>query len=155
MRSYTSLTLWTGILLAGILGVEAPGDEPARDQVEAEAMGQAAEADRLFKEGDFAARAPPLPGRAHLACQAWRPPLRGLRRAGDRLLPRAVGAISRRPSPPGRRPAPYDAKRDDRGFEGYDWLLIGQAQLHLDQAKAGVESLTRSLPCSPRQSIAT
>jgi tetratricopeptide (TPR) repeat protein len=39
-----------------------------------------------------------------------------------------------------------DARRDDRGFEGYDWFLIGQAQLQLDRAKEGVDSLTRALP---------
>lgn len=146
MRSNSSLTLWTGVLLALILvGTTVRGDEPARDQVETEAMGQAAEADRLFKEGDFAAALP-----LYEAERASRTKLGDLRY--EAYAARAIGCCHERLGDleaaitAWKAARSLDAKRDDRGFEGYDWLLIGQAQLHLDQVKTGVESLTRSLP---------
>ena len=55
-------------------------------------------------------------------------------------------ATSRRRSWPGRPPVRLDANRDDQGFEGYDWLLIGQAQLHLDRPEEGGRVSRPALP---------
>ncbi|WP_406701108.1 hypothetical protein V5E97_20210 [Singulisphaera sp. Ch08] len=145
MRSITFLPLWAGVLLAGILGSAARDDQPGQDQVEAEAMGQAAEADRQFKAGDFAAALP-----LYEAERTSRAKLGDLRY--EAYAARAIGCCHERLGDLEAAIAAWnaarslDAKREDRGFEGYDWLLIGQAQLHLNQPKSGVESLTRSLP---------
>ena len=118
---------------------------PDRDRVEAEATGQAAEADRLFKAGEFVAALPlyeaERASRAALGDRRYE--AYALRAAGcchfnlghdDPAI--AVWLDARK----------IDARRDDRGFEGYDLLLIGRAHLRRGRLAESVASLREALP---------
>src|SRR5215213_9205142 len=109
------------LLVAAACGV-CPADEPDRARIESEATGQAAEADRLFKAGDFAAALP-----LYEAERASRAALGDHRY--EAFAARAIGCCRARL---GDHEAALvalgaaralDARREDRGFEGYDWLL--------------------------------
>ncbi len=93
-------------------------------------MGQAAEADRLFKAGDFAAALPLYEADAARAIGCCH------ERLGD--LDAAIAAWEAARA--------LDASRDDGGCEGYDWLLIGQVQLRRERPEEAVAALDRAIP---------
>ncbi|MCA1685956.1 MAG: hypothetical protein LC745_08225 [Planctomycetia bacterium] len=116
------------VMAAGLGLLAATASAQDRERVEAEARGQAAEADRLFKAGDYAAALPLYEAE------------RGSRAVlGDRRYEayavRAIGCCRSNLGDDDAAIAAWhdarkiDARRDDAGFEGYDWLLIGQAHL--------------------------
>src|SRR3954451_8734070 len=148
-RAIVALPLVIGWVLTGGTGGAVFGQSlaqlPAGDRArtESEARGQAAEGDRLFKQGDFAAALP-----FYEAERASRSALGDLRYEAYAL--RAIGCCHDRLGDFEAAIAAWeearalDARRDDRGFEGYDWFLIGQAQLRLERTEAAVESLGRA-----------
>ncbi len=121
------------------------GDGPDRAQVEAEARGQAAEADARFKASDFAAALP-----LYEAERTSRAALGDLRY--EAYAARAIGCCQEQLGDlesaiaSWKAAATLDAKREDRGFEGYDWFLIGKAELHREHREAAIKALERGLP---------
>ena len=133
------------ILCAGTAAFPCRGQEANTARLEAEAIGQAAEADRLFKKGEFAAALP-----LYAAERATRAAL-----ADRRYEAYAVRAIGCCYVELGDIDAALDAwhvaieldaKREDRGFEGYDWLLIGNVELSRERFEAAEKALRRALP---------
>lgn len=137
------------VLVVG-LGQCLAGDDPPRPpadkaRVESEARGQAAEADRLLKAGDFAAALPlyeaERKSRALLGdvrYEAYAARAVGCCRAGlgddDAAVSAWLDAVK------------LDARRDDPGFEGYDWLLIGTARTRQGRTADAIVALNRALP---------
>jgi tetratricopeptide (TPR) repeat protein len=128
-------------------------DEPPRPvltaeekaRLEAEATNQSTEADRLFKQGEFAAALPlyeaELTSRARLGDRRYEAyAARAIGCCHDRLgnLDAAIAAW--------KAARTIDAKRDDRGFEGYDLFLIGHAELRLGKPEEAVGVLEQALP---------
>jgi tetratricopeptide (TPR) repeat protein len=119
--------------------------EEERTRVEAEATGQAAEADRLFKAGDFAAALP-----LYEAERASRAALNDVRY--EAYATRAVGCCRAELGDFEAAIAAWsdaqalDSRREDRGFEGYDRLLIASAQLRLERPQEAIVALTSALP---------
>ena len=116
-----------------------------RERVEAEAMSQAAEADRLFKAGEFASALPLYEAergsRAALGDERYEAyALRaiGCCRYGLGNDDAAIAAW--------QRARKLDAHRDDSGFEGYDWFLIGQAHLRRGRTVDSEKALKLALP---------
>jgi hypothetical protein len=136
------------LALAGLGAVTVWAEPPAaedRARVEAEAIGQAAEADRLFKQGEFTAALP-----LYEAERSSRAALGDLRYEAYAL--RAIGCCRKELGDLAaaidawNAARAIDAKRDDRGFEGYDWLLIGQAELVRDRPAAARAALAKAIP---------
>ncbi|MBY0395464.1 MAG: hypothetical protein K2X91_03205 [Thermoleophilia bacterium] len=123
----------------------APLDAAERARIEAEAAGQSAEADRRFKARDFDGALPLY--RAERASRA---------RLGDRryeaYAARAEGCClaelgdDEAAIAAWQGAARIDAVRDDPGFEGYDWLLIANAQFRLERPDEVIASLRRAIP---------
>lgn len=116
-----------------------------RARVESEAIGQAAEADRLFEKGEFASAL-----RLYEAERASRAAL------GDRryeaYAARSAGCCQARLGDfdaaidAWHAARAIDAKREDRGFEGYDWCLIGDVELRRARPNEAHQALTRAIP---------
>ncbi len=122
--------------------VQAQNPDPGR--LEAEARGQAAEADRRYKEGDFAGALP-----LYQAERASRALLGDLRY--EAYAARATGCCL---AELGELDAAIeawnaarelDAKREDPGFEGYDSLLIGNLELGRGRTSEAEEALNHAL----------
>ncbi len=137
-----------GIMLAVLaLGLmvaqQALGDDKAR--IEAEAQGQAAQADKLFKAGEFAAAIPFYEAErvSRKAVGDQRFEAYAIRSIGccHEGLGDHEAAIEA-----WRRARVLDSKRDDHGYEGYDLYLIGRAHLRLGRLEQAQEILTNSLP---------
>jgi tetratricopeptide (TPR) repeat protein len=120
-------------------------DEPDKARIESEAIGQAAEADRLFKAGDYAAALP-----LYEAERASRAKLGDVRQ--EAYATRAVGCCHEGLGDleaalvaleAARR---LDSRRDDKGYEGYDLLLIGRVQFRLGRVEEAHRSLARAIP---------
>src|SRR3954463_14267088 len=113
-----------------------------RGRVETEAAGQAAEADRLFKRGEWE---PALA--IYQAERASRAGLGDVRYEAYAL--RAIGIChaelgddeSAIESWTGARA--LDLKRDDKGYAGYDDFLIAKAQLRLGRVEEALATLNR------------
>ncbi len=137
--------LTTATALLACLPSFARSQEVDRNRVESQAAGQAAEADRLFKRGEFEAALP-----IYEAERASRAALGDVRYEAYAL--RAIGlcraelgddeggieswALARA----------LDLKREDKGYAGYDDFLIAQAELRLGRTAGGVATLERALP---------
>jgi tetratricopeptide (TPR) repeat protein len=144
-KSVAGLCLCVWVSGPRVRAGDAPpgGRDPAT--IEAEAMGQAAEADRRFKAGDFAAAIPLYQAErdSRAASGDLRYEAYALRAIGcchfnlgdDDAAVAALLEAARR-----------DARRDDPGFEGYDWLLIGRAHLRRARLVDCVEALRKALP---------
>ena len=108
-----------GLGIAGMAAVAVRAEGPDRGRLETEAIGQAAEADRLFKAGDFAAALP-----IYEAERTSSAALGDLR--FEAYAARAIGCCHERLGDLDAAIAAWesaralDARRDDRGFEGYD-----------------------------------
>ncbi len=123
----------------------ARGQGEDRGKVEAEAAGQAAEADRLFKRGEWE------PAMAlYEAERASRAVLGDVRYEAYAL--RAIGlchaelmddegAIESL-----RKAHALDLKREDKGYAGYDLFLIGQAEMRLGRPIDAIKTLETALP---------
>jgi tetratricopeptide (TPR) repeat protein len=137
------------VLVAGLAAAACGGPCSAQDgdraRIESEAIGQAAEADRLFKKGDFAT-----------ALSLYEAERESRAALGDHryeaYAARAAGCCQARL---GQFDAAIeswnaarllDAKREDRGFEGYDWYLIADVELRRARPKEALEALTKALP---------
>jgi tetratricopeptide (TPR) repeat protein len=116
-----------------------------RARLEAEATGQAAEADRLLKAGNYAAALTLY--KAERTSRAALGDIRyeayairgvGCCHAGLGELEAAIAAW--------REAQKLDAKRADRGFEGYDRVLIGEAQIRLGRTQEAIPTLREALP---------
>src|SRR5438477_11546587 len=124
------VTVLGWVAAAGSIGwAEPPVPKPVdRDRVEAEATSQASEADRRFKAGDYAGALP-----LYRAERASRAALGDLRYEAYAL--RAIGCCHAALGDDDAAVAAWheartrDARREDRGFEGYDWLLTGRPHL--------------------------
>lgn len=144
MRSQGWRIVCVGLAAWGIIPACARAQED-QGRLEAEARGQAAEADRRFKEKDYAGALP-----LYQAERASRAALGDVRyeayaaRASGCCLAElgeydaAVEAWN-----DARR---LDAKREDPGFEGYDGLLIGQLLVGLGRLADAESPLVRALP---------
>jgi tetratricopeptide (TPR) repeat protein len=143
---------WLLLTLAA-LGTSSPADEPVRPaptpderaRREAEATSQAREADRLFKQGEFAAALPmyeaELASRSALGDRRYEAyAARAMGCCHDRLgnLDAAIAAWN--------AARVIDAKRDDQGFEGYDLFLIGHAELRRGRPNEAIPILEQALP---------
>ncbi len=141
----TSLALMFGCLMTGPISSPSIAQEPDRGRAATEAANQAAEADRLFKLGEFEAALP-----LYEAERASRAKTGDLRYEAYAL--RAIGICQ---AELGDDPAAIaswreafalDLKRDDPGFAGYDDFLIGQAEARLGRPDDAIKSLERALP---------
>jgi len=139
-------TLLGGFLAAWLASADrAPGQVVDRARAESEAAGQAAEADRLFKRGEWE------PAMAiYEAERASRAALGDVRYEAYAL--RAIGICrAELGDDEGAieswdRARALDVKRDDKGYAGYDDFLIAQAQLRLGRPGEGLATLGRALP---------
>jgi tetratricopeptide (TPR) repeat protein len=132
----TVLTLFPGLSL---------GQDPARSRLEREAAGQAAQADTLFKVGQHAA-----------ALKLYRAERESRKTLGDAryeaLALRGIGCcLAELGEEDGAIEAftaarDLDAGRDDKGFEGYDGLLLANAQLRKGLPADAVATLDKAIP---------
>ena len=139
-----AIRLVTGLMIL-LATVACPAQEVDRDRVQLQAAGQAAEADRLFKRGEWepaialyeAERASRV-ALGDVRYEAYALRAIGICRAelGDDEA--AIESLS--------RARLLDLKRDDKGYAGYDLFLIAQAELRLDRAADGIKSLETALP---------
>ena len=133
------------IMILGFGSVAHAQDGLDRQKVEAEATGQAAEADRRFKAKDFKGALP-----LYRAERASRSALGDVRYEAYAF--RAIGCCEAELGDDEaaiaswHRARALDAKREDRGFEGYDWLLIGRAHLRRDRPADALRALETGLP---------
>src|SRR4051794_5083654 len=131
-----------GILLGQVPRPETAGD---RERTESEARGQAAEADRLFKQRDFAAALP-----FYTAERAARAALGDLRYEAYAL--RAIGCCHDRlggfeaPIEGWTGATAIDSRREGRGVEGYDRLFIGPGELPPPPPRGAAEGLAKGPP---------
>ena len=146
MKGNSAGTGWAGgCLVAALLAAPTGAQEVDRGRAATEAGNQAAEADRLFKLGEFDAALPLY--RAERGSRAATGDLRyeayALRAIGLCLaeLGDDQGAIEA-----WRQARPLDLKRDDPGYVGYDDFLIAQAQGRLGETAAAVQTLREALP---------
>ncbi|WZO96603.1 tetratricopeptide repeat protein [Isosphaeraceae bacterium EP7] len=137
----SSAALMTILLLSAGL---ARGQDAGRARLESEATAQAAEADRLFKAGDYAAALP-----IYQAERASRKILGDLRY--ESLAARAIGScLANLRDFDGAIEAyleviPIDTERKAVGDLGYDWLLIGQAEKDRGRPADAVRALRKSI----------
>jgi len=123
----------------------ARAQEVDRSRVESEAAGQAAEADRLLKRGEFEAALP-----LYEAERASRAALGDVRYQAYAL--RAIGICRAELGDDEGGIESWnvaralDLKREDKGYAGYDDFLIAQAELRLGRIGRGIATLERALP---------
>ena len=137
----------TGAILVALLivGPRAEAQVVDRARAEAEAAGQASEADRLFKLGEWE---PALA--LYEAEQASRAALGDAKYEAYAL--RAIGICraelgdDEAALASWARARALDLKRDDPGYAGYDDFLAGQAMFRLGRIVEGVATLERALP---------
>ncbi len=142
---------WRVILAGSSLAILLIGPEHSTAQeidkgrAEAQAAGQAAEADRLFKLGQFDAALP-----IYEAERASRAALGDVRYEAYAL--RAIGICKAELGDDESAIESWnaarvlDVKREDRGYAGYDDFLIAQAELRLGRDERGIATLLRGLP---------
>lgn len=134
-----------GCLIAGLMAGPAAAQDADRSRAAAEASNQAAEADRLFKIGEFEAALPLY--RAERGSRAATGDLRY-----ESYALRAIGlCLAELGDDPGaieawRLARSIDLKRDDPGFAGYDDFLIAQAEARLGRPDDAIRSLNEALP---------
>jgi tetratricopeptide (TPR) repeat protein len=130
-----------------ILGLASGGlgQQVDRGKAEAVAAGQAAEADRLFKRGEWE------PAIAlYEAERASRAALGDVRYEAYAL--RAIGICHAELGDDESaiealaRARLLDLKRDDKGYAGYDMYLMAQAEIRLDRPLDGIRTLEAALP---------
>ena len=132
-------------LLASLMPAAAISQEVDRPRAEMQAAGQAAEADRLLKLGEFAAALP-----IYEAERASRAALGDVRYEAYAL--RAIGICRAELGDDEGGIESWvaarvlDLKRDDKGYAGYDDFLIAQAELRLGKVAAGIATIERALP---------
>jgi tetratricopeptide (TPR) repeat protein len=132
------------LMITALLFV-VPSMASAQTRLENEASAQAVQADKLFKSGQYAAAL-----KLYRAERESRKTLKdaryeayALRGIGCCLVglgdeEGAIEAFTEARS--------VDANREDKGFEGYDGLLIGQAQLRLGRPSEAAKSLELAIP---------
>ncbi|MDR3637302.1 MAG: hypothetical protein P4L84_26095 [Isosphaeraceae bacterium] len=144
MRSQGRLIVFVGLAAWGLVPAPVTAQED-RARVEAEARGQATEADRRFKEKDYAGAL--LLYQAERASRATLGDLRyeayAARASGCCLaeLGQYDAAVEAWNAARG-----LDAKREDPGFEGYDCLLIGNVEVGLGRLREAEHVLEQALP---------
>ena len=123
----------------------ALAQEPDRSKVETQAAGQAAEADRLFKLGEWE------PAMAlYEAERASRSKLGDFRY--EAYANRAIGLCKGELGDDEgaiealRRARVLDLKREDKGYAGYDLFLIANAEVRLDRPLDALKSLEAAFP---------
>jgi tetratricopeptide (TPR) repeat protein len=123
----------------------ATGQEVDRGKVEVQAAGQAAEADRLFKQGEweqalalYDAERASRAALGDLRYEAYALRAMGLCHAelGDDET--AIETL--------HQARKLDLKREDKGYAGYDLFLIAQAEIRLDRPLDGLKSLNEAFP---------
>ena len=127
------------------VGDPAIGQEVDRGKAEATAAGQAAEADRLYKLGEwgpamalYEAERASRAALGDLRYEAYALRAIGLCRAELGVDDAAIESL--------RQAHRIDLKRDDPGYAGFDLFLIAQAELRLDRAPDAVKTLGEALP---------
>ena len=143
----TRIVLSIGLCLAPAIAPSAVARAQVidRGRVETEAAGQATEADRLFKRGEWE------PAIAlYEAERASRAALGDVRYEAYAL--RAIGICRAELGDDESaiesllRAKALDLKRDDKGYAGYDLFLIAQAEIRLDRPSDGLKTLEAALP---------
>jgi tetratricopeptide (TPR) repeat protein len=135
------------VVLGALLAVVAPATAqgPGRERVEREASAQAARADGLFKAGKFeqALKLYLAEAESRKALGDDRYEAYAHRGAGCCLVELGddTSAID-----DFRSALAIDLRRDDKGFAGYDGLLIAQSNLRLHLPTEAVAALTEALP---------
>ncbi len=133
------------LLLAVAWPSPARGQVVDRGKVESEAAGQATEADRLFKRGEWE---PALA--LYEAERASRSALGDVRYEAYAL--RAIGICKAELGDDEGaieallKARVLDLKREDKGYAGYDLFLIAQAELRLDRPLDAIRTLETALP---------
>ena len=131
------------ILLCGAAGSVA--QEVDRTKVELQAAGQANEADRLFKRGEwepaivlYEAERASRAALGDIRYEAYALRAIGICRAelGDDEA--AIESLA--------KARLLDLRREDKGFVGFDLFLIAQAELRLDRPLEGIKTLEEALP---------
>ncbi len=127
------------------VGASAQVSDDERPKVESEAKLQAEEADKLYASGQYNAALP--------LYQAERTSRNAL---GDQryeaLATRAVGCCLEKLGQfdeaiaAWREAIVIDSKREDRGFEGYDHLLIAKVEHRRDQPDSAMRALAEAIP---------
>ena len=137
----------SGLLLVSLLITnDPPSLSPAdRERLEVEARSQSAEADRLFKARSFAE-----------ALQLYEAERASRKLLGDpRYEAYAVRAMGCCLSELGTEDdavaawqdaVKLDGGRSDKGYEGYDHLLIAQSLIRRDRLTEGVKALCKAIP---------
>ena len=141
------IVLLAVLLLAAVIPAPSIGQGQVidRGRVESEAAGQANEADRLFKRGEWE------PAIAlYEAERASRAALGDIRYEAYAL--RAIGICRMELGDDESgieallKAKALDLKRDDKGYAGYDLFLIAQAEIRLDRPLDGLKTLGEALP---------
>ncbi len=137
------------VILASLMPLAVMGPATAqdvdRDRAESQAAGQAGEADRLFKRGEFEAALP-----IYEAERASRATLGDVRYEAYAL--RAIGICRAELGDDEGGIEAWaaarllDLKREDKGYAGYDDFLIAQAELRLGRSGDAIASLDRAFP---------
>jgi len=119
--------------------------EVDRAKAESVAAGQAAEADRLFKRGEwepalalYEAERASRSALGDVRYEAYALRAIGLCHANLGDDESAIEAVN--------RARLLDLKREDKGYAGYDLFLIAQAELRLDRPADGIRTLGMALP---------
>ena len=140
------VAILAAFILGGLgLNGRSTGQEVDRSKVEVQAAGQAAEADRLFKRGEWA-QALAL----YDAERASRAALGDLRYEAYAL--RAMGLCQAELGDDEtaietlHQARVLDLKREDKGYAGYDLFLVAQAEIRLDRPLDGLKSLSEAFP---------
>jgi tetratricopeptide (TPR) repeat protein len=132
-------------ILLGLAPGLAAGQAVDRGKVEVEAAGQAAEADRLFKRGEwepaialYEAERASRAALGDIRYEAYALRAIGICRAELGDDEGAIDALA--------EARKLDIKREDKGYAGYDLFLIAQCELRLERAQDAIRTLEAALP---------
>ncbi len=133
------------ILAMALLSSIVLGQDPARVRLEREAAGQAAQADKLFKAGQHAA-----------ALKIYRAERESRKTLGDARYEafalRGIGCCLSELGAEDEAVEAFlaarelDANRDDKGFEGFDGLLLAKVHLRKGRPAEAVAALEQAIP---------
>jgi tetratricopeptide (TPR) repeat protein len=141
-RYFAHVSIWLMLALAASFAV---AQDVSRDRIEKEASAQAARADGLFKGKQYTA-----------ALKLYRAEAASRKAVGDARYEayalRGIGCClailgdDEEAIAPLKEARTIDAGRDDKGFEGYDGLLIAQCERRLGRQADAAATLEAALP---------
>lgn len=138
-------SLFAAAVVLAVAAARVTGQGVDRGRIEREASAQAAQADKLFKAGRYDA-----------ALRLYRAERESRKALGDAryeaYASRGIGCCLFELGDPEaaldafRAALAADLGRDDRGFAGYDGLLLGRTELRLNRPADAVATLEAALP---------